>query len=259
MISRETIYQKNEQYSFKKIIAIWLCSALPMAVLALVVTPFIIPRVNLHPGIVYWIAMIAGMIWQFLLSLILLKKEGYTLRWPEIKSRLRFTMPENPKTGKKQARIFLWVLPFIALSGSLQMIKIPDIETILFPFIKNLPQYDLGDLASPEFKGAWWIMGILLISMLFNYILGEEFLYRGVLLPKMKGVFGKWDWFANGILFGLYHLHKPQIFLTAALVTGVLFALPSKKFKSTWMAVIIHGVEGVFIFFLVLGVILGFA
>jgi hypothetical protein len=31
----------------------------------------------------------------------------------------------------------------------------------------------------------------------------------GMLLPKMEGVFGKWSWVANGVLFGFYHLHQP--------------------------------------------------
>lgn len=251
------VMDNDKQYSLLKILAIWFCSALPMPILAFVVTPFMIPKINLHPGIVYWMAMIAGLIWQFILSLVILKIDGHEFIWREVCQRLRFTKPEHPLTGNKSYRLLLWTIPFIALSGILQIIRIPDIETMIFPFIKNLPQYNIGDLASPDFKGEWWLLILLIISMLFNYILGEELLYRGILLPKMKGAFGKWDWFANGVLFGLYHLHKPQMFISAALSTGFLFAFPSKKFKSTWMAVIIHGVEGVFIFFLVLGVILG--
>lgn len=247
------------QYSFKKIIIIWISSALPMPVLAFVITPYLIPKINLHPGIVYWIAIIIGMIWQFVLSLIILKRDGYELRWSTIKKRMKYQKPKNPKTGKSNYWLLLWVIPFILLSGSLQIVNIPDLETILFPFINKLPQYEMSTLATPEFKGAWWLLALLLPSSVFNYFLGEEFLYRGILLPKMKGVFGKWDWFANGVLFGFYHLHKPQMFITSALVTGFLFAFPSKRFQSNWMAVIIHGVEGLFILVLVLGVILGMA
>jgi membrane protease YdiL (CAAX protease family) len=93
--------------------------------------------------------------------------------------------------------------------------------------------------------------------MLFNYFLGEEFMYRGILLPKMNGVFGKLDWFANGILFGLYHLHKPQVILSTALLFGFIFAFPSALFKSSWMAFIIHGLEGLLGLAIVLSVILG--
>jgi membrane protease YdiL (CAAX protease family) len=93
--------------------------------------------------------------------------------------------------------------------------------------------------------------------MVFNYFLGEEFLYRGILLPKMNGVFGKWDWFANGVLFGFYHLHKPQVIISTALVFGFIFAFPAKRFQSTWMSVIIHGLEGLLGLIIVLKVVLG--
>jgi uncharacterized protein len=122
-----------------------------------------------------------------------------------------------------------------------------------------LSQYDLSGLATPEYKGAWWILGLFLVTMIFNYFLGEEFIYRGILLPKMHGVFGKWDWLANGVLFGFYHLHKPHIILSTAIYFGFLFSFPSKYFQSSWMALIIHGLEGLLGLTIVLGVILGIA
>ena len=247
----------DKQYSLKKIILIWILSVFPMPILAFAITPLLIPKIDLHPGIVYWMAMIVGMIWQFVLSVLILKREGYEIKWSAIRKRMRYQKPRNSRTGKSSYWLFLWVIPFIILSGSLQMINLPDIETMIFPFINSLPQYEMSTLATPEFKGAWWLLILLFISSVFNYFLGEEFLYRGILLPKMTGVFGKWDWFANGVLFGFYHLHKPQMFITSALVSGFLFAFPSKRFQSSWMALIIHGAEGLFILVLVLGIILG--
>lgn len=41
--------------------------------------------------------------------------------------------------------------------------------------------------------------------------LGEELLFRGLLLPRMQGVFGRWDWAGNGVLFALYHVHVPWV------------------------------------------------
>ena len=34
--------------------------------------------------------------------------------------------------------------------------------------------------------GAWWFFGLYVVNAVFNTILGEEFLFRGVLLPKME-------------------------------------------------------------------------
>jgi len=48
------------------------------------------------------------------------------------------------------------------------------------------------------------VLVLVVRSFVFN-ILGEELYYRGVLLPKMQGVFGRWAWVANGLLFTLKH------------------------------------------------------
>lgn len=241
-------------------LTIWALSALPMAVLAFVLTPILVRTTDLPPLIVYWLAMIAGLIWQFVLSLMILKQEGHELNWSTIRKRMKYQQPRNPKTGKASNWLFLWVIPFILLSGLLQSgVGFPDADLLARPFVKNLPQYDLSNLAKPEYKGAWWILGLFIITMVFNYFLGEEFLYRGILLPKMNGAFGKWDWFANGLLFGFYHLHKPHIILSTALLFGFVFAFPAKRFQSSWMAVIIHGIEGLLGLVVVFRVILGMA
>ena len=66
----------DEQYSIMKILIIWLLSAVPMALLAFVITPMLIPHIGLSSLIVYWMAIIIGLIWQFILSLLILKNDG---------------------------------------------------------------------------------------------------------------------------------------------------------------------------------------
>lgn len=251
--------QLDNQYSLKKILIIWTLSAMPMGILAFVITPVVVTVSNWPPLIVYWIATIIGLVWQFILSLIILKQEGHKLNWQTVITRMKYQRPVHPKTGKSSYWLLLWTIPFILLSGLLQfgILNLPNIDSYMTQIILHLPKYDLSSLATTEFKGAWWILVVFLLTSVFNYFFGEEFIYRGILLPKMNGVFGKWDWFINGILFGLYHLHKPQIILSTALYFGLVFALPSKLFQSSWMAVIIHGLEGVLGVLVVLGIILG--
>ncbi len=116
----------------------------------------------------------------------------------------------------------------------------------------------MTQLASPEFKGAWWVLGITLVSFVFNYFLGEEFLWHGVLLPKMRGVFGKYDWVANAVLFGFYHLMKPWN-LPSVIVSNLTYSWPASRFRSNWMAIIVHGAEVLPTLVMVLAVILGLA
>jgi membrane protease YdiL (CAAX protease family) len=86
--------------------------------------------------------------------------------------------------------------------------------------------------------------------------LGEEFLFRGVLLPKMKGVFGKWDWVANAVLFGLYHIHWAPSILSI-IVTTLPGNWLSRRFRCNWMEIVIHGVEALPLFVGVLAVVWG--
>jgi uncharacterized protein len=248
----------NQQYSLQKIIFIWVLSAFPMGILAYVVAPKLEPLIDLPPLIIYWLAVIVGLIWQFVLSLIILRKEGYRFNWATIRDRAKYQTPRNPRTGKPSFRLFLWLIPFIILSAFISSgVGFPDIDCLVAPLFKNIPKQDMSALATADYKGAWWILGLYIVTFVFNYLLGEEFLYRGVLLPRMNGVFGKWDWFANGVLFGFYHLHKPHMILSTALVYGFVFSFPSKWLQSSWMGLIIHGLEGVLGLVIVLGVVLG--
>ncbi len=249
----------DNQYSLKKILIIWALSAIPMGILAFVVTPKIVAITNWSFLIVYWGSVITGLVWQFILSLIILKLDGHALNWRTLSSRMKYQKPVHPKNSRSSYWLLLWSIPFIAISAILQsgVISLPNVDAWITPFILHLPTYDLSSLATTEYKGAWWLLVLFVITSVFNYFLGEEFMYRGILLPKMNGVFGKWDWFFNGILFGLYHLHKPQVILSTTLYFGFVFAFPAKLFQSSLMAVIIHGLEGLLGVILILGIILG--
>lgn len=50
----------------------------------------------------------------------------------------------------------------------------------------------------------------LAIGLVFN-VMGEELYYRGYLLPRMRGVFGRWDWVGNGVLFTLKHVYQRRL------------------------------------------------
>ena len=92
--------------------------------------------------------------------------------------------------------------------------------------------------------------------IVFNYLLGEELIFRGILLPKMNGVFGKWDFIANHILFSAYHLHF--IWTTPSrLIIDWIYPWPAKRFKSYWVAAIIHGSDAVYLIVIFVMAIMG--
>ena len=237
-----------KQYSLTKILAIWASVAAPMAVLAWVVGPAIIPHTSLHPGLVHWMLMIVGMMWQFVVSLAVLRHELGGLHWPTLKKRIWLNLPRSPRTGRPRKVLFLWALPAFAANGlGVYLATRLDVAwSNWLPALDEPPYANAQALADPQFQGQWWILGMALTSMIFNYILGEELLFRGVLLPRMAGVFGRWDWVANTVLFGLYHVHK--IWAWPSMIAGSFgIAWADRRYRSFWMGVIVHGLEGFFI------------
>lgn len=251
------------QYSLTKILVVWALVALPMPVLAFFVAPQMADAFGLDPGISIWLLMIAGMIWQFVLAVILLAMEGLPdWRWQTLKQRLWLTAPRHPRTWRFDFGLFWWLVPafafYLAVEASPLETMIGELVLIPFPGLADLPELDIGTLAQPDYVGAWWLMGIAIVSCVFNYALGEELLFRGVLLPKMQGAFGKWDWVANSVLFALYHLHRP-VQMLAFIIGGLAWTLPSRRYRSIWFALIPHALEGVVLLVGVFAVVSGLA
>ena len=250
---------ERDQYNLWQIIGIWSLVALPMALLSWVVAPAIMPYSPFHPGITFWLLIIIGMVWQFVVSLVILYRELGTLRWSAIRQRTWLQTPRDPKTDQPNPRLFWWILPPILFLGVVNYLIADYLDAPmawLFPTLQPPTFADMTNLATPEFYGQWWVLGVALVSFLFNYFLGEPFLWHGILLPKMRGVFGKYDWVANAVLFGFYHLHVPWR-LPSVIVSNLTYSWPARRFRSNWMAVIVHGVEAIPVLVLVLAIILG--
>ena len=105
------------------------------------------------------------------------------------------------------------------------------------------------------FRGAWGWFAVVVVLVVFNTVLGGELLFRGLLLPRMRGVFGRGDFVANGVLFAFYHLHTPWS-IPAALADIILTAYPTRRWQSVWMSVIVHSAQSVFIIIFILSLVL---
>lgn len=240
----------DKQYGLTKILAIWAVVSIPMPILAFVIAPALAPDGGLKYLLLVLYFLIGGMVWQFVVSMFILYRELDEFTWTSIKKRIWLQRPVDPKTGKASYRHFWWLIPAFAFYALIEMTVIQEVIgrliLIPFPFLESLPTLDLQGLMVTELVGAWWLMGVAVILFIFNYFLGEELLFRGILLPKMHGVFGKWDWVANSTLFALYHLHRPVLML--GFIFGSLgWCLTSRYFRSIWFSIILHGFEGIFV------------
>ena len=258
--------QETSQYTLGQILGIWLAAGAPMWILGWLVYPALSHTLTpVDAGLLRIKLLMMGLIWQFVLSMLILHREEGNIRMETIRRRFWLNNPVSPKTGRKDNRLWWLLIPLILLNIAQELGLAPflnDLWTKLFPFLAEPKRYSMEALFAPELRslwiGAWDLLALQVVLSLFNTFLGEEFIFRGVLLPRMKGVFGRWDWVANGVAFGLYHLHQPWG-LPGNILHGLLLAFTGKRYRSNWFPIILHSGQSIYFVFLILGLVLGLA
>lgn len=264
--AREHSTSIKDQYSIRQILGIWLAAAVPMGLLGWVVFPTLSADLApLDAGLLRMELFVVGLAWQFVLAMIILYREEGNIRLSTISRRFWLNHPKAARGGETKKALWWWLIPLILFVAALEIglrSTLVDVWTGIFPFFAEPEGYDMAAMFTPEIRaqlvGAWGLLALYFVSALFNTLLGEEFLFRGVLLPRMEGVFGKWDWVANGVLFSFYHFHQPWGIL-ATLPGDLTLAYSGKRFRSNWFPIIIHSGQSVFFLFLILGLVLGLA
>jgi len=263
---RFALEQEKGHYTLWQIIGIWLAAGAPMWVLGWLVYPALSQNLSaVDAGLLRIKLFTVGLVWQFVLSMLILYREEGDIRIETIRRRFWLNNPVSPKTGQKNNWLWWLIVPLIPLMAAIVLVASPFLNgmwTKLLPFLAEPQGYSPATLFAPEMRalwiGAWDLLVLQAVLSIFNTFLGEEFLFRGVLLPKMKGVFGRWDWVANGVLFGLYHLHQPWG-LPGNILSGLVLAFTGRRYRSNWFPIILHSGQSVFFIFLILGLVLGLA
>ncbi len=258
--------ERTRRSAFWELVCIWLAGGAPLWIFAYLVFPAL--RQGLSPidsGILLEKLMILGLIWEFVFSMLILYREEGNIRISTIRRRFRLNNPISPATGRKDNRLWWMLIPLMLLVGALELIFAPYIDDLwvkAFPFLAEPASRSLEALFAPEMRsqwvGAWDFFLMFVISSAFNNFLSEEFLFRGVLLPKMNTVFGKWGWVANGLTFGLYHMHMPWG-IPGNIVFGWVMAFVSNRYRTNWFPIVLHNGQAFYLGFLILGLVLGLA
>jgi uncharacterized protein len=248
-------YAAVRQYSLAQILAVWAAAALPMGVLAWVVAPLLAGGLDGPvPLMRTLLALLTiGLIWQFVLVVVLVYRERGSLRWSVLKDALWLHSPRSPKTGRVGGRLWLVVIPFVLLFAAEGAIPILSV-------IPPVPSHDftvfLGSDAGQAFMSGNWVWFAVIVTLfVFNTALGEELLFRGLLLPRMQGAFGRFDWVANGFLFAVYHLHEPWL-IPSSLVDIFALSYPSRRYRSALIGIIVHSSQSFLFLALLLGLVL---
>jgi uncharacterized protein len=239
------------QLGLRRIIAVWAAAALPMGLLAWVAAPLLADQLSGPNALIraLLITLTAGLVWQFVLTMILVAREQRSLRPSVLRDALWLRAPRAPRTGRRGGKLWLLVLPLLIATA---------VEGLLAstgPASRDFFGFLGSDGGEALLAGAWGWFAIIATLIVFNTVLGEELLFRGYLLPRMNGQFGRRDWVANGMLFAGYHLHMPWAIPTTLLDTFIL-SYPSKRYRSTLISIAVHSAQSILVLGLVLALVL---
>lgn len=177
-------------------------------------------------------------------ALVAYRLEGNRLSWPALKERFRLL----PIRGRE----WLWV------AGTLVLCVISDalLEGVgkwlaSFPLLAP-PAYfpppfnptievvlPIREFLGAPMKGNWFIFWFWAPLSLVSMI-GEEFLWRGYILPRQELAQGKWAWVANGLFWALLFHAGMKWSLIGLVPSSLLTAWIAQRLKNTTASIIVH-------------------
>jgi len=175
-------------------------------------------------------------------ALIILRGEGYRLTPTALRDRIKWRFPDRWWKWVASFGVVVLALVLANLTGPLSA-KLASIPGFSMPdWHPDHPLREINSVqdAYPDVNLAgnylFFLFRFGILGVVCNFI-GEELYYRGTLMPKMRGVFGKWTWVANGILFALKHAYKIWLlpsFWTAGLLAFIFGPLGSLPLALFW-------------------------
>jgi membrane protease YdiL (CAAX protease family) len=243
---------KIPQYKLETILLMFTWPAIWFTFLIYVIGKQFIPTGGTTPTWLLMTITVLGTSAELVAGLVLLRREGYKLSINALRDRIRWRWPKGRKAWVLAVIVFILGMSLSIMMGPVNRSRasVPGFAPLeWWPAGSNptIPVESAAD-AFPDVSLAGNFLFVLIyfiIGLVFN-IFGEEIYYRGYLLPCMRGVFGKWDWVVNAVLFTLRHVYQRWLF-PGILIGGLSFAFAFGPLGSLPLAMIFHWV-GNFLF-----------
>ena len=195
----------------------------------------------------YSLSLLIPLIFMLVASLIALRMEGYPVTWDSIKQRFRLQRMNRTDwiwTGISLLIMLVGAGIFGVLGQILVtqgIIPLPDkIPTALLdPTIDPANLLNVfRDALGPNVQGNWGLVLFMLVLLFFN-ILGEEFWWRGLILPRQELTHGKNTWLIHGTLWAFFHTFKYWSVIGLLPVCLALTYVAQRR-QNTWPGIITH-------------------
>ncbi len=206
---------------------------IPAAILMYCLTTYLIPylcRITGQEPILFW--FIVGGLGIFtpliITGWLILKSEGYSLTRQTLVERVRFR-----KITRKDLQ---WTLIGLVTVGILTLAVMQGLVWLIGDF-DHSPAFMSFE---PLTNGRYWLLLVWLPYWILN-ILGEEFLWRGVMLPRQEVAFGKYAWLIHSFGWSLFHIAFGWQLLIMLLPLIFIQSYIVQRTKNSWAGVIMHG------------------
>lgn len=195
---------------------------------------FAIPFLSTATGqetILFWF-IVAGLgvfLPLLITAWLIIKKEGFNLTKETWASRLRFR-----KVTKRDLKWSLFGILIVMILSGLVM---QGLTLFLGEFDHTPPFMAFEPLSS----GRYWLLAVWLPYWVLN-IMGEEILWRGVMLPRQEVALGKNAWIFHGFGWGLFHIAFGWQLLITLIPLLFVQSFVVQRTQNSWTGVIMHAV-----------------
>jgi membrane protease YdiL (CAAX protease family) len=197
--------------------------------------------------LVFHLTFIAPLALMLLAALVVYRKEGHPWTWPAFRDRMRL----QRMTGAD----WLWTIGLVAavivigrltgmILGNHELFRFYTHPALYTEFMTKLSTIDT-QWVGISLPGNWLILVYYTLGLFVFNILGEEFWWRGIILPRQELALGNYAWIVNGILWAAFHAfyHSTLANFLAFVPGTTLLAYVCWKRKSTWPGIIAHFIQ----------------
>ena len=201
-------------------------------------------RNGLAPFYAFFVGLGIPLAFMFVASLVAYRLEGNLMTWDALKNRFRL--------HRLSARMWLLTIgTFIAiliLYGIAIRINVMLLNSGVMPMPSSLPAWldttggmpgmSAMDQAFGGLSGNWLALTAYVVFLVLN-VMGEEFWWRGYILPRQELAFGKWVWVIHGLLWTFFHVFKWWDLLG---ILPLTLAIPFLvwRYKNNTVGIVLH-------------------
>jgi membrane protease YdiL (CAAX protease family) len=196
-------------------------------------TPYLNKTAGMHPAMSWFITGFLIFVPLFLAACAFARKERTAGSFTALLKRLRL----QKLTSKDWTWSIGGLVATLVFSGLIMGISSFLSSRYGIPELKTTPGFMQFE---PFQAGERWMLLVWLFMFFFN-IVGEEIYWRGYLLPRQELSNGKSAWFANSVLWGVFHLSFGIDLLILAAPALLILPYAVSKTKNTTVGIFIHG------------------